>query len=252
MKKFITQKTIAILLILFTLSGTMTVFAGSDLQQPPQHSLEYLYQQAIKDSMTIEPEEVLPVVKLAKDSNLATFNDQNEVLLVTWHRHPDSYIAGHQTTLKYGPVWTFTDKEITQWYQKNKNGVQDWQLRFKQLIGLPVNSQYTHFTAMWVPLEKIKRPAYSDDITKEVTAVKFNENADKTFVQWFNSNIIGSYFEGAYPWTRLGYTYDWLEDDIEYGLSEFLVVKDTTVNIEFTYTTQEFIKWLDLRCETLN
>ena len=256
MKNFLTQKVFspiaAILLVITSIGGTIGVSTLWDSSPAIQNSAsvmqkspEYLYTQAVKDAVTIEPEEILPVLKLTKDNNLVTFNDKNEVLLVTWHKHPESYLAGQQVTLKYGEVWTFTDKEIASWYKKNKKGVTDWDLRFKQLIGLPTNSKYTHFTAMWVPLDKIKRPAYSSDISDEVTTVKFDENADKDFIQWFDSNIISSYFEGAYPWTRLGYTYDWADNGTEYGLSEFLVKKDTTATVEFTYSTQDFIKWLD-------
>lgn len=255
MRNFLTQKVfspiVAILLVITSIGGTI----GVDilLESPPaiqsssssiQKSPDYLYAQAVKNAMTIAPEDILPVLKLTKDDNLVTFNDKNEVLLVTWNKHPDSYPAGQKVTLKYGPVWTFTDKEIAQWYKKNKNGVKDWDLRFEELIGLPPDAKYTHFTAMWVPLDKIKRPAYSTDVQKDVTAVKFPKNEDKDYIQWFDSNIINSYYEGAYPWTRLGYTYDWANNSKKYGLSEFLVEKGTTVTVEFTYTTQDFLKWL--------
>lgn len=256
MKRFLTKKMfsplVVIILLISSIGGTIGAdrFWGSataiqnsspDIQKSP----EYLYAQAVKDAVTIEPEEILPVLKLTKDNDLVTFNNKNEVLLVTWHKYPDSYLTGQQVTLKYGAVWTFTDKEIAQWYKNNKDGVEDWDLRLKQLIGLPASSNYTHFTAMWVPLDKIKRPAYTSDIKNDVATVKFAENADKEFTQWFDSNIIDSYFEGAYPWTRLGYTYDWADNGKEYGLSEFLVAKGTTATVEFTYSTQDFLKWLE-------
>lgn len=56
------------------------------------------------------------------------------------------------------------------------------------------------------------------------------------------SGHIISYFEGAYPWTRLGYTYDWADNDTEYGLTEFLVLNKSKVKVEFTDTTAEFIE----------
>jgi len=256
MKNFLTQKLFsplaAILLVVISIGGTICVSTFSNSQAAIQNSSsaiqkssEYLYTQAVKDAMTIEPEEILPVLKLTKDNDLVTLNDKNEVLLVTWHKYPDSYLAGQQVTLKYGAVWTFTDKEMVRWYKSNENGVSDWNLRFKELIGLPPDSKYTHFTAMWVPIDKIKRPAYSCEVRNDVTNVKFAENVDKNFMQWFDSNIVTSYFEDAYPWTRLGYTYDWADNGTEYGLSEFLVEKGATARVEFTYSTQDFIKWLE-------
>ena len=48
----------------------------------------------------------------------------------------------------------------------------------------------------------------------------------------------------AYPWTRLGYTYDWNEAGDEYGLTEFIILPGSEVEIEWTLTTDEFIAWL--------
>ncbi|GHU44240.1 hypothetical protein FACS1894190_15440 [Spirochaetia bacterium] len=67
---------------------------------------------------------------------------------------------------------------------------------------------------------------------------------DADFKKWFDGNIVFSYFDSAYPWTRLGYTYDWAPGSNEYGLSEFIVLKGVTVNVEFTKTFDEFIEWL--------
>jgi hypothetical protein len=36
----------------------------------------------------------------------------------------------------------------------------------------------------------------------------------------------------GYPWTRLGYTYDWGNPESEVGLSEFVVAAGSTVSIE--------------------
>ncbi len=68
---------------------------------------------------------------------------------------------------------------------------------------------------------------------------------DEEFELWFNDNIIGSYYsEYLYPWTRLGYTYDWADNGTEYGLSEFLVVEGAVVTVEYTMTTEEFLAYI--------
>ena len=68
---------------------------------------------------------------------------------------------------------------------------------------------------------------------------------DETYKQWFDQNILWSYFTSDYPWTRLGYTYDWSGGESEYGLSEFLIYDGSKTEIEFTYTTEEFVDWLE-------
>ena len=72
------------------------------------------------------------------------------------------------------------------------------------------------------------------------------ENTDEDFKEWFDGNIVWSYFDSAYPWTRLGYTYDWAADaEDEYGLSEFLVKDGSEVTVAYTSTTDEFLQQLN-------
>ncbi len=246
MRKFFTQKLItpalALLLVLTAIGATVAAFTWAEPAQPVMAPAN-LYEQAMMDAMTIEPDEILPVVTIAPQSDMATVNSGGDVLLITWHKYPESYIPGEDATLSYGEVWGFTDKEIAGWFDSHKTGVSDWELRFEQLLGLPEEKEYTHFTGMWVPLDAVKRPAYSYDITQPVTQAQFDDSADASFVSWFDDNIVYSYFDNAYPWTRLGYTYDWSGD--EYGLSEFIIKKDTVAHVAFTYTTDEFIGWLE-------
>ena len=246
MRKFFTQKLItpalAVLLALTAVGVTLGAVSWAEAAQPAMASVN-LYEQAIADAMTIEPDEIRPVVNITPQSDMATVSDNDDVLLITWHKYPDSYIPGQDVTLSYGEVWSFTDKEMAEWYDGHKAGVTDWELRFEELLGLPEDKEYTHFTGLWVPVDAVKRPAYSYDITQPVTQTQFDDSADAAFVSWFDDNIIYSYFDNAYPWTRLGYTYDWSGD--EYGLSEFIIEKDTVAHVAFTYTTDEFIGWLE-------
>ncbi|WP_373163574.1 hypothetical protein [Agathobaculum sp. Marseille-P7918] len=51
----------------------------------------------------------------------------------------------------------------------------------------------------------------------------YEEITDPMYQSWFDDNILYSYFKSEYPWTRLGYTYDWSGGDSPYGLTEFLI-----------------------------
>ena len=207
--------------------------------------LDHLYSCAVKDAETVELEELLPVTAITPQDDMVTWNEtKDKVLLLSWHKYPESYIAGETANLQWGEVWTFTDKEIKAWYQKNKENVINWDLRLEQLIGLPKDSGYTHFSAFWVSPDDIIRPAYTFDITKSDMSAEFTKVPEQTFLEWFNSNIEWSYQESAYPWTRIGYTYDWADNGTEFGLSEFLIKKGSDVEVEFTYTTEEFLNWL--------
>ncbi|WP_010259427.1 hypothetical protein [Treponema primitia] len=216
-------------------TATNNVLSGGDL-----------YQAAVIDAMVAEPDEIFPLVTLSQEDPLTTWRD-GKVLFLTYHRYPESYIAGEDYETKYGEVWVFTDKETVKWYKGNKAGVSDWTLRFKQLIGLPEDGKYTHVTAMWVNPADVHRPAFERDSTKPVSEVKLPDDVDPAFKEWFNGNIIWSYFDSAWPWTRLGYTYDWADNGTEYGLSEFIIKKNATVQVEWTKTTDEFVAWLSIQ-----
>ncbi|MEG0378395.1 MAG: hypothetical protein RR614_07940, partial [Eubacterium sp.] len=124
-------------------------------------------------------------------------------------------------------------------------GVTDWTLRLKQLVGVPPDKEYTHVSAMWVSPEDVLRPAYKTDIKTDTMQTTLPEETPEAYKEWFEDNIMWSYFDSAYPWTRLGYTYDWAPGSDEYGLTEFWVRPGATVTVEFTDTIDEFIKRLE-------
>lgn len=208
---------------------------------------EELYALAVKDAKQAEKNEILPLVTLTPDSDMVTWNaDGTKVLLLSWHKYPDSYIAGESFTCNYGEIWTFTDREILSWYDENSEGVDDWELRLEQLIGLPASAEYTHISAFWVDLDELIRPAYQIDVTKQMTADLLDGSALGKYKEWFDGNAEYSYSEATpYPWTRLGYTYDWADGGDEYGLSEFLILADSVIEVEWTKTTDEFVDWME-------
>lgn len=209
--------------------------------------LEALFDRAVQDAKIIMPEEIFPVTAITKDSPLVTWNEAGDrVLLLTFHKYPDSYQEGQTATTKWGEVWTFTDREMVDWYAKNGAEVSDWPLRLRQLIGLRPDNSYTHISALWVKPEDMVRPAYETDITTGQMTDHFAEAADADFRAWFEANAASSYdSDTPYPWTRLGYTYDWADNGQAFGLSEFLIQKDATVEVEFTKTIADFVQWLE-------
>jgi hypothetical protein len=253
MKEFLMRKRInvALMIIIIIISCAATYFVTDALTSGAEkgsvQTTEALYESAVMDAIRIEEDEIYPLVCIDGTDELVRWNEAaDKVLLVSWHRYPDSYIAGESLVLEWGEVWTFTDLEIKQWYQNTAadEGVEDWTLRLKQLIGLPSEKEYTHFTGFWVAPDDILRPAYSTDISVSVMTDQFDEEYDEAYKEWFDGNIVYSYFERQYPWTRLGYTYDWAESSDDYGLTEFIISDGSSVEIEFTYSTEEFLDFL--------
>ena len=238
----------SILISAITLSGKTTVSVHAeetDISAESEEDQQILFDDAVEDAMIIDKDEILPVVSLEEGQPYAVYDQDGRILLYTFHKYPDSYPDGADVKLEWGNVWTFTGGELEEWYQKNKENVTDWQTRIKELIGLRPDNESDHFTAMWVKPEDVFRPAYVSDIgTIEMTDA-FSEEVDEDYKEWFDSNIISSYFDGKYPWTRLGYTYDWADNGSEYGLSEFIVKKDSDVKVAYTVELKEMLNKLD-------
>lgn len=229
------------------LSATRGADAAAELDPLAQS-----YQEAVRDALTIEADEVMALVTLNKGDPLVTYDDQGRVLLLTAHRVPDVFKEGSKDKLKLAS-WTFTDKEFAAWLayilrtqaQDVADNTIDWRLRIGQLLGMPANAQRTHVTALWVKPEDVIRPAYSTDIYSHEMSKSFADagaNHDAKYQEWFKGKIIDNYFSDyPYPWTRLGYSYDWGNPCSDYGLSEFLVRVGAPYEVAYTLTIDDFV-----------
>lgn len=190
----------------------------------------HLYHSAIRDCETMEADELLPLHSLNAG--------EEKVLVCTWHRYPSSYPDGAEITLKWGEVWvTVADEVLAKGAQGSGD---DFILRMEQLIGLPPQKGYTHFTLMWVSPEDLFRPAMDPSITTDQAALSFPEGTEDSYKDWFAGQQRYSYSPYRYPWTGLGYTYDWADNGTDYGFSEYVIRPGSTVTVEKTYSNEAF------------
>jgi len=206
-------------------------------------SNEELWAAAMSDAVFSEDSEVVELVCLTQEDPQVVWDETGErVLLVTWHSYEEPCEPGD--SLEHNDIWATSLGELTDWYQENGSGVTDWQLRFAQLLGMPNDGRCTRFSAFWVSPAEVIRPAYVTDVTAQMEN-GYDQVTDPEYRAWFDGNIIYSYFEGGYPWTRLGYTYDWSGGDSPYGLTEFLIADGSKTEVVFTCSTKDFVSWLD-------
>lgn len=124
-------------------------------------------------------------------------------------------------------------------------------LRIAQLLGLPPEAgtegnpnQYKYMLELWVSPQHLFRPCPDTEISDTTCETGFpadqfrmldsgnkvrvaagpESGVFKTYSSWFSTQARYSYTLGSspYPWTRLGYTYDWGSSN-HVGLSEFIV-----------------------------
>ena len=207
----------------------------------PAPTTEELWQSALADAVFSEDSEVLELVSLTPDDPEVIWDEAGErVLLLTWHDYDDPCAPGGPLPSGVGDVWATSLGEMTAWYGENHEGVTDWNLRFAQLLGVHGDEGYTRFTGFWVSPAEVLRPAYVTGVTEQMEN-GYDLVPEGDYKDWFDRNILWSYFESDYPWTRLGYTYDWSGGPSEYGLTEFLVSDTSRTEVAFTCTTDEFV-----------
>lgn len=206
---------------------------------------EEQYNAAVRDAIFAETDEIQQLVTIDENSDMVIWNDnKDKVLMVSWHSEADDYPASGMFVNEKSEIWVFTTCEMIAWYKNHASDVTDWKQRFTQLLGLPIKNECSRFTAFWVNVKDLIRPAYQPDIRKQVSEGDLNGSSLVSHKTWFDQTIVGAYFGDYYPWTRLGYTYDWADNGTEYGLSEFIILKNSSLEVAFSMTTDEFVKWL--------
>lgn len=211
------------------------------------------FETALKNAPKLTSDDIYPLVSLDETSSNATLSgDNTQVMLVTWHNNPDEFKDGQTVTLKNQTLWAFTDKEFLRWFNENKDNVTHWDMRLKQLLGKAPDFDGRYFTVFWVPVKDVFRPAFIPDPTSSVMNVAFSSSFEEDnsesaiwFKNWFDDTRAEAYKrDGGFPWTRLGYTYDWgRTDGSKYGLSEFIVREGAEIEVKITRGNKGFLAW---------
>ena len=210
----------------------------------PPPTLDQRYTAAIEDAMIAKQSEI--------DNNLTPITQNNTnlvwqgegenatILVVTWTKYANSYPVGQNVTTSWGYTWVTAVPEIQTFFKNNVPSDVNYTVRAAELLGMPANTSYTYFVELWVKPDMLFRPAPDSEITDTTTQLNFPANATATYKDWFNNNIISSYYPMKYPWTRLGYTYDW-GDSTHVGLSEFVLMQNATVTVKSVTPTVDYL-----------
>ena len=193
------------------------------------------------------------------------WNDQGQVLMVTWtdskwypEKKGESFHLDVDTWFTAYPYMHVFCSEF-------QGG--DLSLRIAQSLGLPPDTRKGDFVHVWVSPEFIFRPCPDPEIYDSQCLVRIpllNKSAAigekdgppwyceagpppiqtgqaflwvrQTHLDWMCANWEKSYSGDdplkQYPWTALGYTYDWGNPRDPVGFSEYVVLKNTTVVFE--------------------
>ena len=216
------------------------------------------YLQAVERAAVPTAEKQYPGLVSISPGNQAlqrkTIGGDEYILFVTW-KGDVSYFPkeGKYNTGSWPNIWVTASPQLHERFHALEPA--DTNMRLLQLLGLPPNAVYNYFVELWVRPQDLLRPCPDNEITDtecnlcftHYTATNGKDSLDTAWVKWIDETRISRYYAcdplQKYPWTALGYTYDWnLQNARHIGLSEFVIRKNATVYIKQIRTTGEYLE----------
>jgi hypothetical protein len=191
---------------------------------PQTLSVDSLYALSIDQSAVIDPGDVLPLNPVTADAN-------GQVRVVTFTSYT-GYRDGVDTVTR--KIWVTLVPEVRDSCRGFRD---DLALRLEQLLGLPPRYGNTLMVEMTVPAASLFRPTVDPatttrypcgDTIQKGCGTTFPASASTDHRAWLAGQMLSSWqVPGGYPFTRLGYTYNWHPGSPRYGASEYLVRENT-------------------------
>jgi len=262
---------LVLLLIVLILGGCSKSETEYEPAGPDMGSLKHRYNLAVIDAKTVEPYEIyrnLVAVSYYGDSmaglgNLSWTADsagKMRLLVVSWMKKSSTQYWPVGKTFKTSNnqayvSWVTTVPEMGGFLKKNSFPDQSsLHLRVAQILGMPPDSENDYFVEFWVYPENLYRPTPDPEITDHEADLYFPSNVTAKHISWFTNELMQKYdttTSSAFPWTRLGYTYDWANPLHPIGLSEFVVDTSSVVTVKNIYSSWEYYQ-LSLTTKQVN
>jgi hypothetical protein len=223
------------------------------MRQYDFQDLQKRYSDAVRDAESADPGEISKgLIAVTERNDQIKWKDTSEgkrLLVVTWTAWDgyDNNEGNIMVNEQQGGAWVTVVPELKDFCIKHKLSQQNMEIRLKQLLGLPPIAEKTRFVEIWVDPRDLFRPSPDPEITDHEAELDFPLSERFLTVsgdhkEWFYKKKENSYGENGYPWTRLGYTYDWGNHDSEIGLSEFVVREGAQIEIYSVKMTQEYCR----------
>lgn len=221
----------------------------------PARLTDAVYAQAIANAAVYAPEHVLPLNAIVPDAH----GTVRVVTLTSWN-----YQSGDQTLGR--SIWVTAVPEV-------RDSCNSWRdeadvvMRLRQLLGLRPADSVAHFVEMTVPVAAMFRPTVdpavttrwpcpADQVASGSCGLNFPAGVDTAHVVWMANQMLSSWQVPngypvsrtggdpggslGYPWTRLGYTYNWHPGSPRYGASEYLVRGGARIRVDSTYSVAAY------------
>lgn len=240
-------------------------------QSVPAHVWD-AYADAISDSSVSQPSEVATDLVVADPSDRrtqwTTIDGEQYMLVFRLGFRPASDASPGEAFQVSSYLFVTVPEEVREECKRSRcarMNASQLDRRLKQLIGLPPDADYRIVTQMWVRPADLFRPCTQVD-PMVPTCPQLMTNAihagvdrspfllDQAMYSWrlpnrrttekvscakdFQNQTRGNCF--GFPWTRLGYTFDWRPSTDERGVTEFVVAPGSTVIMESSGKQREY------------
>lgn len=220
-------------------------------------SIDSLFRAAIDDTRNPEPKEIYRnLSRIQGNPNLidTTIDGTWYLLVVSWKENSSYYPdSGPYNTGNYD-IWVTLAPQIKERcinYQEFFTSQAETEMRLRQLLGLQPQGRQRFFLELWVRPDDLFRPCPDNETNDTECGLSFPNNVDSAYRYWFNTLRSVQYNDcsdtlfgrAGYPWTQLGYTYDWNpENPLHVGLSEFVIRQKSDVIVRDKILTADYCK----------
>lgn len=223
-------------------SGDWHLLRGEEIEVTDTNLLTVMYSNAMVNAANVTAD------KIRRDLSPITVDNQNlvwrtnpvngarEVLVASFMRYSVAtsyYQVGRETSMRFVEAWVTLSPELKN-FCRSYTGT-NLALRVKQLLGLPATAGNDTVVEYYADARCLFRPSRDPEVTDRESEIAFRDGTpwlgtvSTNYAGWFARTIQSRNYGmtngvwNAWPWTQLGYTYDWSKSGANVmGLSEYV------------------------------
>lgn len=195
-------------------------------------SLDARYAAAISDAAVFEPGEVAPLPAITADS----------MTVVSWvpERYRGSYPVGQTVGFDWN-VWVTAVPQLQERCRTVPYDSSAAYLTVQQYLGLPVTTGARFIATFRVATADLFRPCADPSMTSTACGETFPDGTSEAHKAWIATQSLTAYQRpNGFPWTRLGYTYDWSTPSANVGAFEYVVKPNGSIRVVAADTPEAY------------
>ena len=197
-----------------------------------ESSLDARYAAAIADAAVVEPGEVAPLPAITDDS----------MTVVSWI--PDQYRGSYPVGQTVDFDWNVWVTPVPQLQERCRSVPYDSSVVYRsiqQYLGLPITEGARVIATFRVATSDLFRACADPSMTSTSCGETFPDGTPEAHKAWIATQSLTAYQRpDGFPWTRLGYTYDWSTTATDVGAFEYVVKPNGTIRVVAADTPEAY------------